>query len=135
MSKMSLRLLRIRHRADRQWVNSSKHSQYKQIYNAAKRLVAKIVHKAKSLFLGNEIANATSSKQLFNVCGRLIGRERSSLPSLHPIHDLPDVFNHYFVQKVKSIGRADLDQQSMLLMSISDLLTKKLSPGCLRFTR
>ena len=101
-----------RHRAERQWVKAAK-----QISNAAKRLVAKIVHKAKSLFLGNEIANATSSKQLFNVCGRLIGRKRSSpLPSLYPIHDLPDVFNNYFVQKVQSI-RADLDQQSMSLMS------------------
>ena len=27
-----------------------------KIFNAAKRLVAKIVHKAKSLFFGNEIA-------------------------------------------------------------------------------
>ena len=35
----------------------------KQIFNAAKRLVAKIVHKAKSLFFGNEIAMSTSSRQ------------------------------------------------------------------------
>ena len=105
-----------RRRAERQWVKAA-NTVSKQIFNAAKRLVAKMVHKAKSLFLGNEIANATSSKQLFNVCGRLIGRKRSSpLPSLYPIHDLPDVFKNYFVQKVQSI-RADLDQQSMSPMS------------------
>ena len=103
-------------RAERQWVKAA-NTINKHIFNAAKRLVAKMVHKAKSLFLGNEIANATSSKQLFNVCGRLIGRKRSSpLPSLYPIHDLPDVFNNYFVQKVQSI-RVDLDQQSMSPMS------------------
>ena len=61
--------------------------------------------------------NAISSKQLFDVCGTLIGRKRSSpLKCLYPIHDLPAVFNNYFVQKVQSI-RTDLDQQSMSLMS------------------
>ena len=54
----------------------------------------------------------------FHVCGRLIGRKRiSALPSLYPMHDLPDVFNNYLVQKVLPI-RADLDQQSMSRMSI-----------------
>ena len=97
----------------------------KQIFNAAKRLVAKIVRKAKSLFFGNEIAMSASSWQLFNVCDKLIGRRRSSpLPSTYPLHDLPNVFNDYFLQKVhdyflqkvQSI-RADLDQQSLSLTS------------------
>ena len=89
----------------------------KQIFNAAKRLVAKIVHKAKSLFFGNEIAMSKSSRQLFNVCYKLIGRKRSSpLSPTYPLHDLPNVFNDYFLQKVQSI-RADLDQQSLSLTS------------------
>ena len=62
-------------------------------------------------------AMSTSSRQLFNVCDKLIGRRRSSpLPSTHPLHDLPNVFNDYFLQKVQSI-RADLDQQSLSLTS------------------
>ena len=58
--------------AERQWVKTAT-TMNKQIFNAARRLVAKIVHKAKSLFFGNEIALSTSSRQLFNVHGKLIG--------------------------------------------------------------
>ena len=69
---------------ERQWVKTATMVN-KQIFNAAKRLVAKIVHKAKSLFFGNEIAMSTSSRQLFNVCDKLIGRRGSSpLPSMNP---------------------------------------------------
>ena len=63
----------------------------KQILNAAKRLVAKVLHKAKSSF---------SVRQLFHVCDRLIGRKRSSpLPSAYPLHNLPNVFNTIFLRK------------------------------------
>ena len=58
--------------AERQWVKTAS-TVSKQIFNAAKRLVAKKVHKAKSLFFGNEIAMSTSSRQLFNVCDKLTG--------------------------------------------------------------
>ena len=101
--------------AGRQWVKTVT-TVNKQIFNAAKRLVAKIVHKAKSLFFGNEIRTATSSRQLFNVCNRLIVQTRSSsLLSTYPLHDLQNVFNDYFLN-VQSI-RAHLDQQSLSLMS------------------
>ena len=86
--------------AERQWVKTAT-TVNKQIFIAAKRLVAKIVHKAKSLFFGNEIAMSTFSRQLFNVCDKLIGRRRSSpLPSTYPLYDLPNVFNDHFLQKV-----------------------------------
>ena len=70
--------------AERQWVKTAK-TVNKQIFNAAKRLVAKIVHKAKYLFFGNEIALSTSSRQLFNICDKLIGRKKRSshLPSTY----------------------------------------------------
>ena len=51
-----------KHWAERQWVKTAT-TVNKQIFNAVKRLVAKIVHKAKSLFFGNEIAMSTSSRQ------------------------------------------------------------------------
>ena len=102
--------------AERQRVKTST-TVNKGIFNAVKRLVANIVHKAKSLFFGNEIAIDTSSRQLFNVCDRQIGRKRSSrLPSTCLLHDLPNVFNNYFLQRVQSI-RAVLDQQLLSLTS------------------
>ena len=62
-------------------------------------------------------AMSTSSTQLFKVCDNLIGRKRSSLlPSTYLLHDLPNVFNDYFLQKVQSV-RADLNQQSLSLTS------------------
>ena len=58
--------------AERQWAKTAT-TVNKQIFNAAKRLVAKIVHEAKSLPFGSEIAMSTSSRQLFIVCYKLIG--------------------------------------------------------------
>ena len=46
--------------AGRQWVKTAR-TVNKQIFNAAKRLVAKIVSEAKSLFFGNELAVSASS--------------------------------------------------------------------------
>ena len=63
--------------AERQWVKTATTAN-EQILNAVNRLVAKIVHKAKSLFFGKEIAMSTSSRKLLNVCDRLIDRKRSS---------------------------------------------------------
>ena len=85
---------------------------YEERFSAAKRLFANIVHKVKRLFFGNEIARATSSWPLFNICDRLICRKSSPLPSAYPLLDQPNVFNGYFLQKVQSI-LVDLDQQSL----------------------
>ena len=47
-----------------------------------------------------KIAMSTSSRQLFNVCDKLTGQRKSSpLPSEYPLHDLPNVFNDYFLRK------------------------------------
>ena len=46
----------------------------------------------------------------------LAGEEALLCPLTYPLHDLPNVFNDYFLQKVQSI-RADLDQQSVSLTS------------------
>ena len=48
--------------AERLWVKTAT-TVNKRIINAARRLVAKIVHKATSLFFGNEISMSTSSRQ------------------------------------------------------------------------
>ena len=70
----------------------------KQIFDAARRLAAKTVHKTKSLFFCNEIAIATSSRQLSDAYNRWTGRKSSPLPSMYHLHDLPDVFNNSFLQ-------------------------------------
>ena len=81
----------------------------KQSFGAAKRLVANIMHKAKSLYFGNEITMSTSSRHLFL-------KGSPPLPSMYPLCDLPSVFSDHFLQKVQFV-RADLDQQSLSLTS------------------
>ena len=70
-----------KHWAERQWVKTAM-TVNKRIFNVANKLVAKTVHKAKSLFFDNEIAMSTSSWQLFNVCDRLTGLKKLSF-ALH----------------------------------------------------
>ena len=100
-------------RAEKHWL---KHplTVNKQIFNAAKRLVAKIVHKAKTAFYENKIIKAVRSpRQLFSLADKLLGRpdKRSPLPTTFPLHDLPDVFNNFFIDKIHKI-RTELDQAS-----------------------
>ena len=45
------------------------------------------MHKAKFLFFGYEIAIATFSRQLFNVCGTLIVRKKKPSFALHVMDD------------------------------------------------
>ena len=86
----------------------------KQIYNAAKRKIANIVFKARSTFYSDQINNARSSSKLFTICSKLLGRVKSSpLPTTHPVSELPDIFNKYFLQKINLI-RHEIDQISLI---------------------
>ena len=92
-----------RRRAERQWIKSGL-TVHKQIFSVARRLVTNIVHRAKSLFIRTQIAESTTSRQLFDICGRLCGRSTVSLlPAVYPSSQLPDVFCDYFINKVATI--------------------------------
>ena len=97
-----------RRRAESRWLKFGL-TVHKQIYNAAKHAVTKLVHKAKSVFLRDEISNCDTAKTLFNVCGRLTGRSKMSpLPTLYPTSQQPKLFCDYFLRKVAQI-RSELD--------------------------
>ena len=73
--------------------------------------VTSIVHQAKSLYLRSKISACESSRQLFDVCGRLCGKKKknSLLPTTHPVSALPQIFCDFFVNKIANIRR-ELDQ-------------------------
>ena len=105
-----------RRRSERRWLRQAS----LQIHSAAKRTVARIVHRAKSDYFSSDIAQSTSCKQLFNVCDKLRGcRPDSPPPATFPLCELPDVFCEYFVRKVKMI-RDELDSRTPLLNSPTD---------------
>jgi hypothetical protein len=98
-----------RRQAERQWRKSGL-TVHKQIYSAVKRRVTAVVHGAKTRFYSSKIASSATSRQLFDVCGRLCGRSAGTpLPTVHSSSQLPDLFSDYFVRKVTDI-RAELDQ-------------------------
>ena len=100
-----------RRREERRWLKSG-FTTNKQIYTATKRAVSKIVHEAKPKYLSSKITESNSSKQLYRVSNKFLGRaEAPPLLTVHPSDQLPDVFSEYFLNKVKLI-RDDLDLQA-----------------------
>eukprot|EP00745_Piridium_sociabile_P009529 TRINITY_DN16690_c0_g1_i3.p1 TRINITY_DN16690_c0_g1~~TRINITY_DN16690_c0_g1_i3.p1 ORF type:complete len:236 (+),score=30.68 TRINITY_DN16690_c0_g1_i3:126-833(+) len=98
-----------RRRAERQWLKSGL-TVHEHIFSVSKRAVTALVYKATSAFIRSQIAESDSSRQLFDICGRLCGRTKCSpLPTLYPLSQLPDVFCEYFMNKVATI-RSELDQ-------------------------
>ena len=82
---------------------------YRQIYQAAKKVVTKLVQTARAKYIRTQIAECKTSRQLFTVCGKLSARIKSSpLPSIYPIVSLPNMFCEFFMKKVSDI-RAQLD--------------------------
>eukprot|EP00916_Digyalum_oweni_P002464 GHVL01004549.1.p2 GENE.GHVL01004549.1~~GHVL01004549.1.p2 ORF type:complete len:165 (-),score=14.99 GHVL01004549.1:1380-1874(-) len=82
------------------------------MFNAAKRVIANIVDGAKRAFYSSQISDCFSSKQLFTITNRLIGRKKvSPLPNSHDTESLPDTFCRFFLDKVNLI-RTNLDSHS-----------------------
>ena len=63
------------------------------------------------LYSDTEIANSSSSKQLFGVCKQLSGHGKTSLPTIYLPCQLPDVFCDYFIYKVTLIRFIHLNKQ------------------------
>jgi hypothetical protein len=96
---------------------------HKQMFNAAKRSVAKLVHQAQSSFMCGKIERAQADGNLFGVFGDLCGRDGTSfLPTVYPASQLPSVFSDYFDRKVADI-RTTLDQQAQSLSSFDYIKT------------
>ena len=94
--------------AERRWLTTGL-TIHKQIFNAAQRFVAKLVQGARTQYTIGQIEKSKTTRQIFNVCGKLCGRTKSSpLPSLYPISSLPKVFCEFFIKKVSDL-RSQLD--------------------------
>ena len=95
---------------------------HKQLYNNAKRLVTKLVHKAKTTYYWcNKIKESLSCKQLFSVANQLLGNKKPSpLPTVFPLIDLPKRFLDFFKDKIETI-RNKLDILSSNLPACTEL--------------
>ena len=117
---------RDRRRAERKWLKTGL-TVHKQIFNAAKNVVTRLVHSAKTLFLQTQISACTSSRKLFDVCSRLTGRSKvSPLPTVFPATQLPEIFSEFFIRKVADI-RSELDQTAVHSVVPSHV---DVPPGC-----
>ena len=95
-----------RRRAERLWLKTglTVHKQLCQLYNNAKKLVTKLVHKAKTTYYCNKIKESLSCKQLFSVANQLLGNKKPSpLPTVFPLIDLPKRFLDFFKYKIETI--------------------------------
>ena len=99
---------RERRRAERQ-SRASGLTVHRQIYQAARNAVTSIVDNAKCVFYSSKIIACTSSKQLFTVTNNLLGKLNcTSLPTVFPLHELPQMFSDFFAGKISAI-REKLD--------------------------
>ncbi|WP_419615364.1 endonuclease/exonuclease/phosphatase family protein, partial [Thiolapillus sp.] len=105
---------RERRKAERRWLSTGL-TVHKQVYNAAKRHVTRLVQAAKTSFFSTKIMESKSSKQLFNITNQLASRKKpSALPTVYPPVQLPQRFADFFLSKVQTI-RHNLDNQAQLV--------------------
>ena len=98
-----------RRRAEKKWVKTGL-TVFHQMYTSAKKLVTDIISKAKTSYFTAKIENSSNSKELYNVCGIMSGKEKSSpLPTTHSLEQLPQVFCDFFVKKISDV-RSELDR-------------------------
>ena len=78
----------------------------RQIHNAAKHKVSKLVQSARTSYRKKQIEESTNSRQIFDVCGKLCARIKDvTLPTLYSITTLPNMFCQYFIQKVADLRK------------------------------
>ena len=105
---------RERRKAERRWLSTGL-TVHKQVYNAAKRHITRLVQAAKTSFFSTKIMESKSSKQLFNITNQLASRKKpSALPTVYPLVQLPQRFADFFLSKVQTI-RHTLDNQAQLV--------------------
>ena len=69
-----------------------------------KKLVTKLVHKAKTTYYCNKINESLSCKQLFSVANQLLGNKKPSpLPTVFPLIDFPKRILDFFKNKIETI--------------------------------
>ena len=94
-------------RAERQWLRSGM-TVHRQIFNALKHKITRLVNRAKTTFYSSKITVSTLCKKLFYVTNRLMNKTKcTQIPSSVPIARLPQRFSD-FCQKISTI-RQNID--------------------------
>ena len=80
---------------------------HKQIYQYHKNKTIKIIDNEKKKYISEQISNSTNSKRLYSVLKSVTAKSNSlTLPSDTPHQNLPDLFNHFFIDKISKIRHA-----------------------------
>ena len=98
-------------RAERQWLRSGL-TVHRQIFNALKHKITRLVDRAKTTFYSSKITVSTTRKELFSVTNRLMNKTKcTQIPSSVPISQLLQRFSDFFCQKISTI-RQNIDSCS-----------------------
>ena len=89
--------------AERKWRESGL-TVLREIYVKQRSLVSNMTIKAKKDYLCNKIENCSSSRKLFRLSSKMIGKSGDTmLPSNISPESLPDKLNEFFVHKLEEI--------------------------------
>ena len=101
---------RERRRAERRWLSTGL-TIHKAIMNSIKHKISRVVSDAKSTFYNFKVSTSSAVKELYRLTNNLLRKCTStSLPSVYPTDQLPQVFSDFFVSKVRQI-RDSIDRQ------------------------
>ena len=93
---------------------------HRQIFVKQRNLVSNMICKAKKDYLCHKDVNCGCSRELFYLCGQMIGKFRDTLlPSNISPKYRPDKFNEFFVRKTEEIRSSSTltDQSPQTLLS------------------
>ena len=80
-----------------------------QIFQRQKGLVHRLISSAKVTYFNSQIIESSTCKALYSVMNNLLGSTKSTpLPTTFKQEELPQVFSHYFTDKILTI-RTKLD--------------------------
>lgn len=96
----------VRRRAERLY-RKTRLTVHKQIYQYQKDKTIKVINEEKKKYISEQISNSTNSKRLYSVLKSVTAKSNSlTLPSDTPQQNLPDLFNHFFIDKISKIRHA-----------------------------
>ena len=102
---------RARRRAERKWRKTGL-TVHKQIYASKRNITNTLTLESKRNFVSRKINDSNTSKDLFKICGDLLGKNTTpTLPKSIPSDALPDAFNKFFIDKIENI-RKDMNSNS-----------------------
>ena len=67
-------------------------------------ITIRVINSEKKKYINVKISSTNSCKELFKICNEMLGKVNGScLPNIVPIHELPNLFNNFFIDKIQMI--------------------------------